>query len=85
MLTQIKRIVRNKHFHVPQNPCMVDLFTFTIQINQMDPIGCCQIQGNVDIGMQDMGVNYGDTNVIPLMATGFIWFRGASWWRMDWM
>eukprot|EP00434_Breviolum_minutum_P034515 symbB.v1.2.030552.t1/scaffold3454.1/size61471/2 len=26
--------------------------------------------------MQDMGVNYGDTNVIPLMATGFIWFRG---------
>lgn len=53
------------------------MFSFTLQIKQMDPLGCCQIQGNVDIGMQDMGVNYGDTNVIPLMATGFIWFRGA--------
>ena len=28
--------------------------------------------------MQDMGLVYGDTNVIPLMATGFIWFRGGD-------
>ena len=28
--------------------------------------------------MQDMGLVYGDTNVIPLMATGFIWFRGGE-------
>eukprot|EP00435_Cladocopium_sp_Y103_P012396 s885_g3.t1 len=32
--------------------------------------------GNLDLGMADMGIVYGDTNAIPLMATGFTWFRG---------
>ncbi|CAL1129767.1 unnamed protein product, partial [Cladocopium goreaui] len=31
---------------------------------------------NLDLGMADMGIVYGDTNAIPLMATGFTWFRG---------